>query len=58
MAIEPIKTEADCDAALRRIEELWDAPGTPAGDELDALATLVEAYEKKEFDEDEDHARA
>lgn len=33
-------------AALARIEELWDAePNTPEGDELDALVTLVNAYE-------------
>jgi HTH-type transcriptional regulator/antitoxin HigA len=36
--------------ALRRIERLWDSvPGTAAGDELDALATLVDAYEKRRF---------
>jgi HTH-type transcriptional regulator/antitoxin HigA len=36
--------------ALRRIERLWDAlPGTPAADELDALATLVDAYERRRF---------
>jgi HTH-type transcriptional regulator/antitoxin HigA len=50
MEIKPIKTEADCDAALRRIETLWgSAPGTPAGDELDVLATLVEAYEREHY---------
>jgi HTH-type transcriptional regulator / antitoxin HigA len=50
MEIRPIKTEADCDAALRRIETLWGAaPGTPAGDELDVLATLVEAYEREHY---------
>ncbi len=50
MEIKPIRTEADCDAALRRIEALWDAaPGTPAGDELDVLATLVEAYENEHY---------
>lgn len=59
MKIKPIQTQADCDAALRRIETLWGAgAGTPEGDELDALATLVEAYEKKkDDDEDEHHAR-
>ena len=50
MEIRPIKTEADCDAALRRIETLWAAaPGTPADDELDVLATLVEAYEREQY---------
>lgn len=44
--IKPIKTEADCEAALAEIERLWDvAEGTPDADRLDILATLVEAYE-------------
>lgn len=48
MRIQPIKTDADHVAALRRIENLMDAePGTPAADELDVLATLVEAYEDR-----------
>lgn len=43
-----IKTEADYDVALARIDELMDTdPGTPEGDELDVLVTLVELYEKK-----------
>lgn len=46
LAIKPIRTEADYERALKDIESLIDArPGTPAGDELDVLATLVEAYE-------------
>lgn len=45
-----IKTEADYDDALSRIDELFDAkPDTPEGDELDLLVTLVELYEKREF---------
>ena len=45
-----IKTEADHAAALARIEELFSAkPGTPEGDELDLLVTLVELYEEKHF---------
>ncbi|MGK5094269.1 hypothetical protein WDW89_19920 [Deltaproteobacteria bacterium TL4] len=48
MTIEPIKTEADYDKTLARIEKLMDAEAdTPEGDELDVLVTLVEAYEKK-----------
>ena len=48
MDISPIKTSRDYDRALRRIEQLMDAkPGTKAGDELDVLTTLVEAYEAK-----------
>ena len=45
-----IKTEADYRTALARIEAIFDAkPGTPEGDELDLLATLVELYEEKAF---------
>src|SRR5439155_24853647 len=48
--IKPIKTEADYDAALAEIATLMDAePGTPEGDRLDVLVTLVEAYEAKHW---------
>ncbi len=48
MTIAPIKTTRDYDRALARIEQLMEAkPGTKAGDELDVLTTLVEAYEAK-----------
>ncbi|HEX9870719.1 MAG TPA: transcriptional regulator [Candidatus Tectomicrobia bacterium] len=50
MEIRPIKTEADYQAALVEIERLFDAaPNTPAGDRLDVLATLVEAYEERYY---------
>lgn len=50
MHIRPIRTEADYDAAVARIARLMGAePGTAAGDELDILATLVDAYEAKRF---------
>lgn len=48
MIIAPIKSTQDYERTLDRIEQLMDAkPGTKAGDELDVLATLVEAYEAK-----------
>jgi HTH-type transcriptional regulator / antitoxin HigA len=48
MQIKPIKTKADHRAALKEIERLMDAkPGTPAGDRLDILTTLVERYESQ-----------
>lgn len=48
MIIAPIKTARDHDRTLNRIEQLMEAkPGTKAGDELDVLTTLVEAYEAK-----------
>jgi len=50
MLIKPIKTEADHAAALREIERLWGAEeGTSAGDRLEVLTTLVEAYEQAHF---------
>jgi len=50
MDINPIRTEADYQAALREVESLMTAEfGTPEGDRLDVLATLVEAYEAKHF---------
>ena len=46
MRIRPIKTDADYRMALAEIERLLDAaPGTPAGDRLEVLTTLVEHYE-------------
>jgi HTH-type transcriptional regulator/antitoxin HigA len=46
MRIRPIKTDADYRVALVEIERLMDAvPGTPAGDRLEVLTTLVEHYE-------------
>ena len=48
MQIRPIKTKADHRAALKQIERLIDArPGTPAGDRLEVLTTLVERYESQ-----------
>lgn len=50
MKIRPIRTPADHAAALKRIEAIFGArPGTPKGDELDLLATLVEVYEDREI---------
>lgn len=44
--LRPIRTEADYDDALTELERLWGAAlGTPAGDRLDVLATLIDAYE-------------
>lgn len=44
--LKPIRTEEDHEAALAEVERLWGSPiGTPEGDRLDVLATLIEAYE-------------
>jgi HTH-type transcriptional regulator / antitoxin HigA len=48
--IKPIRTEADYEAALAEIQNLWGAKlGTPRGDRLDVLATLVDAYENEHY---------
>ena len=48
MQIRPIRTELDHERAVARISEIMNAtPGTLEGDELDVLATLVNAYEAK-----------
>jgi HTH-type transcriptional regulator / antitoxin HigA len=50
MDIHPIRNEQDYEKALAEIDQLWDAvPGTPEGDKLDILVTLVEAYEAKQY---------
>jgi HTH-type transcriptional regulator/antitoxin HigA len=48
--LKPIRNEADYDAALAEVERLWGAKsGTPDGDRLDVLATLIEVYEAKHY---------
>jgi HTH-type transcriptional regulator / antitoxin HigA len=48
--IRPIKTDQDHRAAVEEIERLWRAAeGTPEGDRLDILATLVDAYEDERW---------
>jgi len=50
MDIKPIRGEADYERALRRVEELWKASeGSTESDELDILATLIEAYEREHY---------
>lgn len=50
MEIRPIRTKADHRQALKEVERLWDAdPGTPDGDRVDVLVTLIEAYEERHF---------
>jgi len=44
--IKPIRSKKDYEAAFAELEKLWGAKsGTPDGDRLDVLATLIEAYE-------------
>jgi len=50
MNIKPIKNERDYEQALRRVKSLWKSPeGSAESDELDVLATLIEAYEREHF---------
>ena len=50
MEINPIRTESDYAATMRRIETVWGAaPGTAEGDELEVLVTLAEAYERQHY---------
>ena len=50
MQIRPIRTGKDHRAALAEIEKLWGATvGTPDGDKLDILVTLVETYEERRW---------
>jgi HTH-type transcriptional regulator/antitoxin HigA len=46
--VKPIRSEADYEAALVEVERLWGAKaGTPRGDRLDVLATLIDAWESE-----------
>jgi hypothetical protein len=50
MEIIPIRTEKNYRAALRVVATLVaqdPSPGTPDGERLDVLSTLIEAYEQK-----------
>lgn len=49
MNVRPIRTEADYREALSTVDSIWNkaVPGTPEGDQLDVLITLVQAYERE-----------
>jgi HTH-type transcriptional regulator/antitoxin HigA len=50
MKAKVIKTKAEYEAALARVDKLMDAtPDTPQGDELELLSLLVHDYEEKNF---------
>jgi len=50
MNIKLIKTEADYQIALIRLEAIFDAKiGTPESDEADILGLMVDEYEKKHY---------
>jgi len=46
MTIKPIKTKKDYQAAMNRLDAIFDSkPGTSTGDELEILTMLIEKYE-------------
>lgn len=48
--VKPIRSDADHEAAMAEVEKLWGAAaGTPEGDRLDILATLIDAYESDRY---------
>jgi len=48
--VKPIRTKRDYESAMAEIEKLWGAKsGTPKGDRLDVLATLVDVYDAEHF---------
>ena len=48
--IKPIRNKHDYEAALAEVERLWGAKaGTPEGDRLDVLATLIDSYEAEHY---------
>jgi HTH-type transcriptional regulator/antitoxin HigA len=50
MDIRLIKTKDDYQQALKRLEEIFDAPiGTVESDEADVLGLLIDDYEKKYY---------
>ncbi len=50
MNIKLIKTEADYQIALKRLELVFDAKtGTTASDEADILGLMIDEYEKKHY---------
>jgi len=50
MKIKPIRNRQGYEVALRRVQFLWDfKDGSPEFDELDVLATLIEAYEREHY---------
>jgi HTH-type transcriptional regulator/antitoxin HigA len=49
-SVRPIRSKKDYEAALKEVERLWGAKlGTPEGDRLDVLATLIDVYETTHY---------
>ncbi len=51
--VKPIRKKKDYEVALKETEKLWGAKsGTPEGDRLDVLATLIDAYVAEHYSMD------
>jgi HTH-type transcriptional regulator / antitoxin HigA len=52
--IKPIRTEKDYEAAMAEVETLWGAKsGTPKGDRLDVIVTLIDSWEAANYPMDQ-----
>jgi HTH-type transcriptional regulator/antitoxin HigA len=50
MIIKPIRNDRDLRAAFKRLDLIFQsAAGTPEAEEMEVLATLIEAYENKHY---------
>jgi len=50
MTLKPIKTKKDYEAALKRLDIIFDSkPGTSTGDELEILSILIGHYEDEKI---------
>jgi HTH-type transcriptional regulator / antitoxin HigA len=50
MEIKPIRTEEEYDAAMARLDEIFEAsPDSPESEELEILLALTGDYEKKHY---------
>ena len=50
VAVNPIRTEEDYEAALARVDDIFEAqPNTPEGGELDVLTDLIVVYDDKHY---------
>jgi HTH-type transcriptional regulator/antitoxin HigA len=48
--LKPIRSKADYEKALKEFERLWGVrSGTPKGDRLAVLGTLIDAYETEQY---------
>ncbi len=51
--IKPIRSKKDHEKAMKEVEGIWGAKnGTPKGDRLDVLATLIDAWEAANYSMD------